>query len=108
VVQGESALLEDVGAPADVDRMLPATFSVAGPHLQPDRLSIWPVEDEGFGLDITYTGPAGYLRAEHVEQALQSHGARCALRQELGDGWTVRLGPVDRAAMLVTLGAVVR
>jgi hypothetical protein len=108
VVQPEGAVLQRTAGRVDPNIMLPATFAVEGSHLQPDRLSIWPVENEGFGLDITYTGPAGYVRAEHVEQALQSHGAHCALRQELGDGWTVRLGPVDRAAMLVTLGAVVR
>lgn len=88
--------------------MLPATFSLAGPHLQPDRLAIWPVEGGVFGVDITYTGPAGYSRAEAVEQALDAHGARCSVRQELDDGWTVRLGPVDRGAMLIALGAVVR
>jgi hypothetical protein len=87
---------------------LPSTFSVGGVHLQPDRLAIWPVELGGFGLDITYTGPAGYQRAETVENALSAHGTACSLRQELSDGWTVRLGPVDREAMLTTLGAVVR
>lgn len=86
---------------------LPAHFEIAGTHLQPDRLGIWPVEGGGFGLDITYTGPAGYRRADEVERALKAHGARCALRQDVGDGWTVRLGPVDRASMLVVLGAVV-
>jgi hypothetical protein len=88
--------------------MLPASFSVDGPHLQPDKLAIWPVEGDVFGLDITYTGATGYVRAETVKDALTAHGARCALRQELSDGWTVRLGPVDRAAMLLALGAVVR
>jgi len=87
---------------------LPATIEIAGPHLQPDRLGIWPVERGAFGLDITYTGPAGFQRAEAVERALGAHGVRCAFRQELGDGWTVRLGPVNRATMLIALEAVVR
>ncbi|MCD6726004.1 MAG: hypothetical protein LT070_02070 [Solirubrobacteraceae bacterium] len=87
---------------------LPARFDVAGPHLQPDRLGIWPVEKGGFGLDITYTGAAGYTRAEAVETALSANGVKCGLRQELHDGWTVRLGPVDRESMLVVLGSLVR
>ncbi|HEU4656742.1 MAG TPA: hypothetical protein VFR97_04430 [Capillimicrobium sp.] len=86
---------------------LPATFEIGGAHLQPDRLGIWPVEGGGFGLDITYTGPAGHTRAEEVRRALEREGVRCSLRQELADGWTVRLGPVDREAMLIVLGAVV-
>jgi hypothetical protein len=86
---------------------LPARFEIAGTHLQPDRLGIWPVEGGGFGLDITYTGPAGQRRAEEVERALKAHGLKCSLRQELDEAWTVRLGPVDRDSMLVVLGAVV-
>ena len=86
---------------------LPATFVVPGKHLQPDRLGIWPVESGEFGVDVTYTGPDGYLRADAVERALEQRGVRCALRQELDDGWTVRLGPVDRADMLAALNAVV-
>ncbi|HEY8583641.1 MAG TPA: hypothetical protein VIL49_11865 [Capillimicrobium sp.] len=86
---------------------LPDRFEIGGTHLQPDRLSIWPVEGGGFGLDIAYTGPAGHTRADEVARALMHANVRCSLRQELGDGWTVRLGPVDRDAMLVVLGAVV-
>jgi hypothetical protein len=86
---------------------LPAHFEIGGAHLQPDKLGIWPVEHGGFGLDVTYTGPAGHTRAEEVRKALKRAGVTCSLRQELGDGWTVRLGPVDRDAMLVVLGAVV-
>lgn len=56
----------------------------------------------------TYTGRAGYARAEDVERSLLEADARCVLRQELDGGWTVRLGPVDRETMLVSLGAVVR
>jgi hypothetical protein len=87
---------------------LPATFSIDGAHLQPDRLGIWPTEGGTFGLDVTYTGPDGFTRADAVERALTTHAVRCALRQELDDGWTVRLGPVDKQTMLVALGAVVR
>jgi hypothetical protein len=88
--------------------MLPATFAIAGPHLQPDRLGIWPVEGDTYGVDVTYTGPAGFDRAESLESALESHGVRVSLRQELDDGWTVRMGPVDSGAVLAALGALVR
>jgi len=87
---------------------LPAVFAVPGVHLQPDRLSIWPVEDGTFGLDVTYTGADGFRRADAVERALATHQVQCGLRQELDDGWTVRLGPVDRRAMLAALNGLVR
>lgn len=53
------------------------------------------------------TDPEYQRKPEAVERALEQHTVRCALRQELTDGWTVRLGPVDKQTMLVALGAVV-
>ncbi|CAN5476680.1 hypothetical protein BH20ACT19_BH20ACT19_02720 [soil metagenome] len=26
---------------------------------RPDKLSIWPLDDDGFGIDVVWSGPAG-------------------------------------------------
>lgn len=75
--------------------------------LRPDRIAIWPVEDNRFGVDVTYRGPDGYVRAEQVERTLRESDVRTAFRQEPDHAWTVRFGPVDREAMLTVLNAVV-
>jgi hypothetical protein len=75
--------------------------------LRPDRIAIWPVEDNRFGVDVTYRGPDGYVRAEHVECTLRDSQVRTAFRQESDQAWTVRFGPVDREAKLTVLNAVV-
>jgi hypothetical protein len=64
---------------------------------RPDRLTIWPVESEGFGIDVRWGGPAGARRATVVRDQLSAAGTRAQLRQELDGGWVVRLGPVPGA-----------
>jgi hypothetical protein len=71
--------------------------------LRPNRISIWPVESLGFGIDFTYHGATGYTDAETAERVLQAHDLRCQFRQELDGAWTVRFGPLPREQMRAVL-----
>ena len=74
---------------------------------RPDKISIWPVEDERFGIDVLYHGPRGFQRADQVHRSLQDAGVPALLRQEGATGWIVRFGPVGRADMLTVLNGFV-
>ena len=57
--------------------LVPATRDRAtGRGLHPNRVSIWPVETGGFGIDFTYHGATGYTDAEFAEQVLQAGGLK--------------------------------
>jgi hypothetical protein len=75
----------------------------AGRSLNPNRVSIWPVERSGYGIDFTYHGATGYARAETAEQRLQAAGLTTSFRQELDGAWTVRFGPLPRDHMRAVL-----
>jgi hypothetical protein len=77
----------------------------AGPV--PDRLSIWPMDDGRYGLDATFQGASGYERAQHHEHELVQSGIDYQLRQELGDAWTLRFGPLRAVDVAAALGAFV-
>ena len=62
--------------------------------LRPNRVSIWPLESGGYGIDFTYHGADGYNDAETAEQMLQAAGFATTFRQELDGAWTVRFGPL--------------
>ena len=66
----------------------------AGRTLHPNRVSIWPVEGSGFGIDFTYHGATGYTDAETAERQLAVGDC-----DELppGAGWRVD-GPVRPAS----------
>jgi hypothetical protein len=72
-----------------------------------DRLSVWPMEDGRYGLDATFQGATGYERAERHEQALREARIEFSLRQELGGGWTLRFGPLDREQVSNALSSFV-
>ena len=76
-----------------------------GPALAPDRLSVWPVEGGRYGLDATYHGATGFERAEAQRQHLQAANLSASVRQELGDDWTLRLGPLAHSAAWVAIEA---
>lgn len=80
--------------------------SKAGPVA--DRISIWLVDDGRYGLDATFQGASGYERAERHVEVLDRTGVRYSFRQELGDGWSLRFGPMTAADISVALGAFVR
>jgi len=70
-------------------------------NLRPNRISIWPVEPHGFGIDFTYHGATGYSDAEHAEHT--DHGLNTRFIQKLDGAWTVRIGPLQREHMRTVL-----
>lgn len=76
-----------------------------GPALAPDRLSVWPVERGRYGLDATYHGATGFERAEAQRRHLQAANLSASVRQELGDDWTLRLGPLTHSAAWAAIEA---
>lgn len=79
--------------PSDVARTAPRT---------PDRVSVWPLEGDRFGVDVTYEGATGYELASRHEDALEAAGIPHSFRQELGGSWTVRLTiPTGHVATVV-------
>ena len=75
--------------------------------LRPDRITIWPVDEQHFGIDVLYRGRGGYRRAEAVEHELTAAGMDTTFRQELDGAGGVRFGPVEREQMLAVLNGVV-
>lgn len=87
---------------------LPPPASTAdGRPTRPDRLSIWPIEDERFGIDVLYLGEQGHRRARVVTRQIESLGLAAQLIREPEGGWLVRFGPVSRAEMLAVLNGFV-
>ena len=87
--------------------LAPSEVNPDGRPTRPDRLSIWPTEDERFGIDVLYVGQQGRRRAEIVVRQIQKAGLDAALRQEGEGGWIVRFGPVSREDMLLVLNGFV-
>lgn len=75
------------------------------PLIAPDRLSVWPVEGGRYGLDATYHGATGFERAEAQRRNLQAANLSASVRQELGDDWTLRLGPLTHSAAWAAIDA---
>ncbi len=70
------------------------TSSSLGPT-RPDRLTIWPLDDQGFGIDVCWTGADGNRRATVVRRLLEGAEIRARLTQHAdGRGWELRVGPV--------------
>lgn len=76
-----------------------------GPDRAPDRLSLWPLEGGTFGIDATYQGATGLARADAQLERLAGSGLRAQLRQEVGNAWTLRLGPLAYGAAWTALEA---
>jgi hypothetical protein len=85
----------------------PSEANPDGRPTRPDKLSIWPTEDERFGIDVLYLGPQGHRRAEVVVRQIEAAGVAVVLRQEDENGWIVRFGPVSRQDMLAVLNGYV-
>jgi hypothetical protein len=92
--------------PFSVPEDPPPPRELPGPT-RPDRISIWPVEDDRFGIDVLYHGAAGFRRADWVHRQLEASGVAALLRQEADRGWIVRFGPVARQEMLTVLNGFV-
>jgi hypothetical protein len=54
-------------------------------HLRPDKIAVWPVEGERYGIDLSYAGVTGYTRADQAHQTITANGMNATFRQELGD-----------------------
>lgn len=61
-------------------------------------MAVWPIEGGRYGVDATYQGATGFERAEAQRRRLESGHLRASVRQELSDGWTLRLGPLTHGA----------
>jgi hypothetical protein len=55
------------------------------------------VENDGFGIDVRWGGPAGNRRATVVARLLSDAGIRGKLTQGMDGAWEVRVGPVPGA-----------
>ena len=55
---------------------------------RPDRLTIWPVEGDNFGIDVRWAGATGNRRATVVARLLEGAGirGRCAERRRRAGG----------------------
>jgi hypothetical protein len=87
--------------------LAPSEANPDGRPTRPDKLSIWPTEDERFGIDVLYLGPQGHRRADVVARQIEAAGVAVLLRQEGENGWIVRFGPVGREEMLTVLNGYV-
>jgi hypothetical protein len=67
-----------------------------GRSLRPSRVSIWPVETGGYGVDFTYHGATGFKDAETAKAVFEFNDLKVTFVQELDGAWTVRLGPLPR------------
>lgn len=62
---------------------------------RPDRLTIWPVEDGRFGIDVRWGGGQGNRRATVVRNLLSDSGIKAKLAQSMdARGWELRVGPL--------------
>ena len=77
------------------------------PALKPDRVTIWPVDVEHFGVEVLYRGRGAYRRALEVDCKLAAAGMATAFGQEVDGAWGVSFGPLERPAMLAVLTDVV-
>jgi hypothetical protein len=98
-----------IAARAEAKRpeLVPSEANPDGRPTRPDKLSIWPTEDERFGIDVLYVGPQGHRRADVVFRQIEKTGLAVALREEGDNGWVVRFGPVSREEMLSVLNGYV-
>jgi hypothetical protein len=87
--------------------LVPSEANPDGRPTRPDKLSIWPTDDERFGIDVLYLGAQGHRRAEIVIRQIHAAGVEAVLRQDADNAWIVRFGPVSREDMLAVLNGYV-
>ena len=97
---------ETAEPPVEPDDARRRASDLPGPT-RPDRISIWPVESDRFGIDVLYHGATGFRRADQVQRQLEGAGVAATLRQDRDNGWIVRFGPVTRDEMLTVLNGFV-
>ena len=94
-------------AAAAVDKVVMASSARKLPALKPDRVTIWPADDDHFGADVLYLGRGAYQRAVQVDRELTESGLATTFRQDADGAWAVRLGPLERRVMLMIIDQVV-
>jgi hypothetical protein len=70
-------------------------------------LAIWPLDDGRYGLDASFQGASGLVRAEQHQRELQRGGVPHSFREELDGSWTLRFGPLRAAEIARALTAFV-
>jgi hypothetical protein len=79
------------------------------PAVRPDRMCLWPINDESYGVDVTWAGAEGFSRADRLKEVLTASGIPHRLLQEAdGRRWTVRVGPVPGGEVLHLLDSFLR
>lgn len=77
--------------------------------LRPDRMCLWPTDDDRYGVDVTWAGADGFTRADRLKATLKLNGIPHRLLQEVdGRRWTVRVGPVPGEEVLRLLDSFLR
>lgn len=85
-----------------VSSLLPIADAGRTAPARPDRVTVWPLDDGRYGVDVTYQGASGYELASRHERALTASGIPFSFRQELDGAWTVRLTtPAGHVARVV-------
>lgn len=74
---------------------------------RPDKLTLWPIEGDRYGIDVVYQGAQGYKRAMTVQRQLETASVASKFLQEVDGAWKVRVGPVGREDMLTVLNGFV-
>ena len=75
---------------------------------RPDRLTIWPVEDGRFGIDVRWGGSEGNRRATVVRGLLTGAGVKAKLAHSLdGRAWELRVGPVPGGEVAKVIDAFI-
>src|SRR5436305_14831977 len=87
--------------------LAPSEANPDGRPTRPDKLSIWPTDDERFGIDVLYVGAQGHRRAEIVLRQIEAAGLPSPLPQEGETSWVVRLCPGRREGMLGVVDGLV-
>jgi hypothetical protein len=85
----------------------PSAATPDGRPTRPDRLSIWPTEDDTFGIDVLYVGDQGRRRAEQITRQLSGLGQPVKVIEEGQGAVTVRVGPVSREDMLTVVNGYI-
>jgi hypothetical protein len=88
-----------------VDRY-PADLSAAhaAAPVRPDRLTVWPSENGGFGIDVRWYGRECILRAVVVRRLLSEAGYPATVGNSIdGRNWELTVGPVpaDEVASVI-------
>lgn len=96
-----------LGRRVQTQRLGPPAGTADGRPTRPDRLAIWPTDDERFGIDVLYVGAQGYRRAEIVFRHIEASAVKVSLLRQGDTEWVVRFGPVDRDDMLTVLNGYV-